>query len=74
MSAKAKNPSAVKMVAPGVKTVLRRCAYVLTYGQHVSNMILTHDCIVSSLAELALSFVGSDKWRLDQEIVRISYW
>ncbi len=69
-----KNPSAVKMVASRVKNALRKCAYVLTYDQHVSNMILTHDCIVSSLAELALSFVGSGKWRLDQEIVRIRYW
>ncbi len=64
-----KNPSAVKMVASRVKQVLRRCAYNLTYGQHVFIIVLTHDSIVSSLAELALSFVGSGKWRLTQAIV-----
>ncbi len=56
MSAKEKNPSAVKIIAPGVKKVLRRCAYSLTYGQHVLIIVLTHDSIVSSLAELALFF------------------
>ncbi len=66
-----KNPSAVKMVASRVKNALRKCAYVLTYGQYVSNMIFTHDSIVISLAELALSFLGSGKWRLDPEIVGI---